>query len=257
MTSPNRSPFPSSAYRQLADAESGHWWFRVRNKIVLWALNNKIAPFNNFLEIGCGTGYVLEGISQSFPNIELYGSEYFEEGLEHARKRVPESHLMQLDAITLNEVERYDVIGAFDVIEHIEDDEVVIANLARAIRSGGSLILTVPQHRWLWSKVDEYACHVRRYTRAELVTKVQRAGLSVTYSSSFVSLLVPLMWLSRKHSSKQHEPMSEFQIPRWLNKTLEVVMNVEFLLLRLGVRFPIGGSLLLIAKKPEISLGGL
>lgn len=250
MTSPNRSPFPSSAYGQLAEAESGHWWFRVRNKIVLWALTKKVEPFSVLLEIGCGTGYVLEGISQSFPHVELYGSEYFDAGLEHARKRVPKAHLMQLDATTLNDVDRYDVIGAFDVIEHIEDDEIVLSNLARAIRSGGSLVLTVPQHRWLWSAVDEYACHVRRYTRTELIAKVQNAGLQITYSSSFVSLLVPLMWLSRMRASKQHEPMSEFQIPRWLNKTLETVMKIEFLLLRIGVRFPIGGSLLLIAKKP-------
>jgi 2-polyprenyl-3-methyl-5-hydroxy-6-metoxy-1,4-benzoquinol methylase len=247
---PNRSPFPSSSYGQLAQAESGHWWFRVRNRVVLWALTKKVKPFNSLLEIGCGTGYVLEGISRTWPKIELYGSEYFEEGLEHARKRVPAAQLRQLDATLLDEVDRYDVVGAFDVIEHIEQDETVLRNLARAIRPGGSLVLTVPQHRWLWSQVDEYACHVRRYSRAELVAKVQQAGLQVSYASSFVSLLVPLMWLSRKRTSKQHDPMTEFNIPRWLNYTLQTVMQFELLLLKTGVRFPIGGSLLLIATKP-------
>jgi SAM-dependent methyltransferase len=247
---PNRSPFPSSSYGQLAQAESGHWWFRVRNRVVLWALTKKVKPFNSLLEIGCGTGYVLEGISRTWPKIELYGSEYFEEGLEHARKRVPTAQLRQLDATLLDEVDRYDVVGAFDVIEHIEQDETVLRNLARAIRPGGSLVLTVPQHRWLWSQVDEYACHVRRYSRAELVAKVQQAGLQVSYASSFVSLLVPLMWVSRKRTSKQHDPMTEFNIPRWLNYTLQTVMQFELLLLKTGVRFPIGGSLLLIATKP-------
>lgn len=62
---------------------------------------------------------------------------------------MPGAHLMQLNATTLNDVDHYDVIEAFDVIEHVEEDEVVLNNLARAIRPGGSLILTVPQHRWL------------------------------------------------------------------------------------------------------------
>ena len=250
MTSPNRSPFPSSSYGQLAQAESGHWWFRVRNMVVIWALTKKVKPFNNLLEVGCGTGYVLEGISRTWPKIELHGSEYFEEGLEYARKRVPTAELRQLDATTMDEIDRYDVVAAFDVIEHIEQDETVLRNLARAIRPGGSLVLTVPQHRWLWSQVDEYACHVRRYSREELVNKVQQSGLQVSYVSSFVSLLVPLMWLSRKRASSQHDPMSEFNIPRWLNKSLEIFMKTELLLLKAGVRFPVGGSLLLIATKP-------
>lgn len=250
MTSPNRSPFPSSSYGQLAQAESRHWWFRVRNKVVLWALTKKVKPFNSLLEIGCGTGYVLEGISRAWPQIELHGSEYFEEGLEHARKRVPTARFRQLDAIQLDEIDRYDVVGAFDVIEHIEQDETVLRNLARAIRPGGSLVLTVPQHRWLWSQVDDYACHVRRYRRTELIAKVQQAGLQVSYTSSFVSLLVPLMWLSRKRASKQHDPMTEFNIPRWLNRTLETVMQFELQLLKMGIRFSVGGSLLLIATKP-------
>ena len=142
MTSPNRSPFPSSSYGQLAQAESGHWWFRVRNMVVIWALTKKVKPFNNLLEVGCGTGYVLEGISRTWPKIELHGSEYFEEGLEYARKRVPTAELRQLDATTMDEIDRYDVVAAFDVIEHIEQDETVLRNLARAIRPGGSLVLT-------------------------------------------------------------------------------------------------------------------
>lgn len=70
------------------------------------------------------------------------------------------------------------------------------------------------------------------------------------YVSSFVSLLLPLMWLSRIRTKKVVvDPMSEFKIPRWLNAGLKGVMNLERLLLRIGVRFPAGGSLLLVARK--------
>lgn len=157
----NNAPFPSNAFAQLSEAESGHWWFRSRNRVLLWSLATKVKSFSNFLEIGCGTGYVLEGISKTFPDVELSGAEYYEEGLVFARKRVPTATFQQLDATTMDDVDCYDVVGAFDVIEHIEQDEKVLCNLGRALKHGGTLMVTVPQHRWLWSSVDEHACHVR------------------------------------------------------------------------------------------------
>jgi SAM-dependent methyltransferase len=245
-----RVPFPSNAFSALAQAESGHWWFRSRNRLILWVLRTRVTPFQSFLEIGCGTGFVLEGIAKTFPNTALFGSEYFEEGLVHARTRLPQAFLSQLDATQLAEREQYDVIGAFDVIEHIEEDERVLANVSRALKTGGWLLVTVPQHRWLWSVVDEHACHVRRYTREGLLAKVQAAGLSVDFVTSFVSLLVPLMWLTRwRARDESYDPMAEFRIPSWLNGLLQWVMRLELGLIKVGVRWPVGGSLLLLARK--------
>lgn len=242
--------FSPSAFAELATYESGNWWFRSRNAIILWALRRHCAGFRSFLEVGCGTGFVLEAIRRRYKEAELHGSEYFEEGLVHARQRVPSASFRQIDATTMDDIERFDVIGAFDVLEHIEDDEKVIANLSRAIMPGGVLLLTVPQHRWLWSAMDEYACHVRRYSRDELVSKVRRAGLDVEYVSSFVSLLLPLMWLSRVRAKDASvDPMSEFKISRWLNAGLEAVMRVERFLISAGMRFPVGGSLLLVGRR--------
>lgn len=210
----------------------------------------RVENLRDFLEIGCGTGFVLQGIRAAYPETELFGSEYFQEGLEYARERIPSATFVQLDATEMQETDRYDAIGAFDVIEHIEQDEKVLNNLERALRPGGKLFVTVPQHRWLWSAVDEHVCHVRRYTRAELIEKVKNTGLQIEYVTSFVCLLVPLMWLARlRAKTSDYDPMGEFQIPEWLNRSLEIVMNIEFSLLRLGVRFPIGGSLLLVAAK--------
>lgn len=250
MMSTDHPPFPSASFARLAEAESGHWWFRARNSLLLWVLRSKIKPFRSFLEVGCGTGYVLAGVRKAYPAAELFGAEFFEEGLVFARERIPSASFRQLDATVMDETDRYDVIGAFDVIEHILQDEKVLENLARAIKPGGSLMLTVPQHRWLWSAVDEQACHVRRYSRSELVEKVRRAGLNTDYVTSFVTILVPLMWLVRRSSIRDNcDPMSEFHIPRWLNYGMEAIMSFELLLLKLGLRLPIGGSLLLVASK--------
>lgn len=246
----SRTPFPVSFFEQLSEVEQGHWWFRARNRVLLWVIAKKIKPFFSLMEVGCGTGYVLEGIREVYPSAELFGAEYYDEGLYFARKRVPNASFRQLDATVMDDSDCYDVIGAFDVIEHIEEDEKVLVNLARAIKPGGSLIITVPQHRWLWSQVDEHACHVRRYTRTELVKKVNKTSLSVEYVTSFVSFLVPLMWLSRLRRFKGGcDPMSEFRIPCWLNSSFEMIMHIELALLKLGLRLPFGGSLILVAKK--------
>ena len=91
---------------------------------------------------------------------------------------------------------------------------------------------------------------MRRYNRAELVRKVTRSGLTVEYMTSFVSLLVPIMWLSRLRSNNvNYDPMDEFQIPKWLNRLLEMIMAFELGLLKIGIRLPFGGSLLLQARK--------
>lgn len=248
----NPVPFPVTAFEKLADSEARHWWFRARNKLLLWALAKKVKPFDSFLEVGCGTGFVLEGISKAFPTVSLFGAEYFSEGMHFATERVPKASFRQLDARLMSDVERYDAIGAFDVIEHIDEDELVLLNFANALEPGGAVLITVPQHKWLWSAADEHACHVRRYSREDLVAKVKRAGFEIDYVTSFVSLLVPLMWLSRRgRHQDRHDPESEFKISDWLNWFLERVMQIEFLLIKLGVNFPVGGSLLLIARKPS------
>ena len=242
--------FPPSSFDHLAEAESGHWWFRSRNRILLWVLKKYVNRFENFLEVGCGTGFVLQAIQEHYPKAVLHGSDYFEQGLVHARKRMPSVNLSQLDVRNMNEEEHYDVIGAFDVIEHINEDELVLANLSRALKSGGTLLVTVPQHRWLWSAVDERACHVRRYTRSELVGKVTQCGLMVDYVTSFVSLLVPLMWLSRlRANNKNIEPIDELHISSLLNRLLEIIMFIELGMLKIGIKLPFGGSLLLLARK--------
>lgn len=242
--------FNPQAFEKLAEAEAAHWWFRPRNRLLTWALREKVGSFRNFLEVGCGTGFVLSGIHDAFPEVSLKGSEFFPEGLAFARDRIPTASFEQLDARKFEETGTYDVIGAFDVVEHIPEDELVLQNLGNGLRKGGHLILTVPQHRWLWSVVDEVACHVRRYSRSELCQKVESAGLKVTYVTSFVSLLVPLMYLARlRAQNKDYDPMSEFQIPTWMNWMLEQVMRVEHFLLKTGMSLPVGGSLLVLAQK--------
>lgn len=246
----NQSPFPRGSFEYLASLEKNHWWFRARNQIIIWVLKSKAHSIKSFLEVGCGTGYVICGISKAFPAFKLQASEYFEEGLVHARQRIPKCEFRQLDATQMSEVDSYDCIGSFDVIEHIDKDQIVLANFNRALRSGGFLLITVPQHPWLWSPSDDYAHHRRRYTCSSLKKSLSCAGFKIQYASSFVSLLMPLMIIQRSSSrQKSYDPSVEFEINSLLNKLLRFVMFIEFIMLKAGIRFFAGGSLLVLAQK--------
>jgi SAM-dependent methyltransferase len=244
--------FRPEAFETLAALESQNFWFRARNKLILWALKKHFPSMQRYLEIGCGTGYVLAAVAQEYPSAALVGSEIFSVGLPFAAARVNAVELLQMDARQIPYVDEFDVIGAFDVLEHIEEDEVVLAAMMRALRNGGGVAITVPQHPWLWSTADDGACHVRRYKVDEMREKVRRAGFNVVFETSFVSLLLPAMMASRrtKRGAKaRDDPSSELRLPSWLNKSFETIMNFERFLISTGLRFRLGGSRLLIASK--------
>jgi len=245
-----QKPFPEEAFKYLKEVEENHWWFCTRNQIILWVMQTKMDQFTEFLEVGCGTGYVLQGIAQAMPELRLEASEYFDNGLEIARKRVPQCQFRQLDATKMSEVAAYDCIGCFDVLEHIDNDQLVLQNFFRALRQNGYLLITVPQHPGLWSGSDNYAEHRRRYRSQELIKKALQAGFRIEYTSSFVSLLLPLMAVQRIRSRQTtYDPDVEFKVNGLISKAFYAVMQLEMILLKLGLRFPAGGSRLLLARK--------
>ncbi len=243
--------FPPERYPLLAKHESDNFWFRSRNKLVLWVLKRHFQNMENFLEIGCGTGFVLSGVASAFSEVSLSASEIDSAGLPFVRQKVQSADIFQMDARQIPFKEEFDVIGAFDVIEHIEEDEKVLGQIYNACKPGGGVVITVPQHPWLWSEVDVFSHHKRRYTRKELVGKMKEAGFEIIETISFMSLLLPAMLLSRlKNTSKNDfDPMREFSMPKFINRVLEKIMDIERVLIQVGLGFPGGGSLLCVGIK--------
>jgi hypothetical protein len=124
--------------------------------------------------------------------------------------------------------------------------------MRRALRKEGGIILTVPQHPFLWSKFDEFSHHVRRYRARDLKSKIERAGFRIVAETSFVSLLFPLVVLSRlsrAFSTAEYDGMADLKQAPTVDFCLGTVMDLERLLIRAGVSFPVGGSLLMAARK--------
>lgn len=239
-------------HRALAQIETGHFWFEARNRLILHVLKKHFPETQTFLEIGCGTGFVLRELARTFPAMAIYGSDLLSAGLGFAAERVPGATLFQMDARKIPFRDEFDVVSAFDVIEHIEDDEAVLSQIYQAVKPGGGLMITVPQHQFLWSIIDELSYHKRRYSRDELVRKVEKAGFEILQVTSFVSLLLPFMWLSRQKTvSQDFDLISEFRINPVVNWILARLIHLEYLMLaHAGISLPFGGSLLLLAKRP-------
>ena len=227
------------------------FWTCARNSLIIYALNRYFPSTSSFFEIGCGAGYVLSAIEKSCPQIALYGSDALCDGLDNVKSRLKNVELFQMDARNIPFENEFDIVGAFDVLEHIRDDKAVLTSMYRAVKQGGGIIITVPQHPFLWGKSDDYACHVRRYTFKELEDKVIHAGFDIIRMTSFMSFLMPLLMILRLGVGKKdnYDPVSEYKINPVLNNILKNVMNVERSFIRLGFPFPWGSSLLVIAQK--------
>jgi SAM-dependent methyltransferase len=250
----NSSGFRASSFAPLATLEAGHFWFRVRNALIIWALGKYGTRVSSFMEIGCGTGFVLQGIASGFPKIRLVGSEIYPEGIAFAAERIAGGEFMQMDARQIPFIAEFDAIGAFDLLEHVEEDETVLQQMHQALKLDGLLMLTVPQHRWLWSPADVNACHVRRYPAQELRDKVALAGFTIVRSTSFVTLLLPFLLISRllqRSKTNLEDVHSKLWINPILNRIFEGFLRLELWLIRLGVSFPVGGSRLIVAVKIE------
>jgi len=250
---PQTDTFDPAYFEGLADVEGDSFWFRGRNRLILWALGRYFPEARSLLEVGCGTGAVLQAIHTARPEIRLVGGELHREGLEIASRRVPDATLRQLDAVDLPFDGEFDVVCAFDVIEHVDDDRRVLAQLHRATRPGGGLVVTVPQHMWLWSAADELGRHKRRYSRRELEAKIANAGFTRLQTTSFVSLLLPAMALSRlrmRRPAEDVDVLDEFRLPRPVDRAFGALLDLERLAIGRGVSFPVGGSLIAVYKKP-------
>ena len=151
----------------------------------------------------------------------------------------------------------FDLVTAFDVIEHLDEPVVALRSLRAVMKPSAWLVVTVPAHRWLWSAVDVEAHHRRRYTRRALRNELEQAGFKVDSIRAFMGLLLPAMMTKRVIGSRLRLPWrparrssirSELSPPVLVNRLIEVLLAPESLLIRKRVGMPIGTSLVGIAR---------
>jgi SAM-dependent methyltransferase len=249
--SENNDGMYASSHHILDQFQDKSFWFRERNQLIQNIINRYFPNALTVLEVGCGSGYVLSGIRKVLPNARLTATEIYSSGLSYAAQRVAmPTEFLQADARKLPFKQEFNLVGAFDVLEHIDDDELALQNIRESLKPGGGVVLTVPQHPFLWSKVDEAACHKRRYTRHQLANMLVKFGFEILCDTSFMFFLLPMVSLQRLISSKKknYQPDHELTLPILLDKTFATILTLERWMIKLGCRFPAGSSRLLAAR---------
>lgn len=247
------SGFSRDEFELLFSLESHNFWFRGRNELIIAALRQYCADARSILEIGCGTGFVLHGIGKAIPSLELFGSEIALAGLAFAKSRNPRATLFQMDAVQIPYDEEFDVIGAFDVLEHIEDDAAAVAEIFKALKPAGQAIISVPQHMFLWGDQDRHARHFRRYGVRQLERELERAGFAIEMKSAFVTMLLPALYFARRmmRGTAAGASSAELHLPASIDRVFGWTIALERRMIEHGVRFPVGGSQLVVARKPD------
>jgi len=210
------------------------------------------------LEIGCGTGYVLKGLS-TLKYINLSGSDIHVEAIKLAKQKLPNINFFQSDISSVNTNQKYDIVCAFDIIEHIDSDTLAIENIYKYLNKNGIFLLTVPQHKYLWSAMDDIVNHKRRYSRKEIVTKIKTVGFKIKFVSSFAFTIFPFMLFLRLINKGTNNDVdnqnnlniikNNLKLPYLINKFFEFLMKIDEFLIRHYISLPFGGSLFIIAQK--------
>jgi len=179
------------------------------------------------------------------------------DGLRFAQKRSA-ARLVQGDVRNYPFGKQFDLIGMFDVLEHVPEELETLCALREALTPNGKLILTVPAHQYLWSYFDEAAHHCRRYAPAEIRARLSGAGFQVEFMSQFMACTFPIVWFWRKVSGSRQPGGSgnarelaarEFRVVPLINGVLTILLKLEGLWLSGGHKLPIGTSLIVVARK--------
>ncbi len=240
----NRTP-----YDVETKVESFHWWFVVRRKLLRSILLSLRVPKQSLaLEVGCGTGANLSILRST----RLYGIGLDRSTYALTLLRIKEE--LPLLAGDLNNLpfktKSIGLIIAMDIFEHLDDDARGINESYRVLKENGLLILTVPAFKFLWGTQDRVTGHKRRYTRTQIVNRLEEMGFDIIRSSYFnFFLFFPILvarWIIRFLDLKI-ESENEINSPL-INLILKAVFSVEIHVLKY-FPFPFGVSIFCIASK--------
>lgn len=218
--------FPAFGHGILRPLRDGHFWFEHRKRCILAAVNGCLvnSPGSRVLEFGCGDGDVLGDLSREYKS---FGFDRGFEDLAAARSNLLSVVAGEGAAPPFSR--SFDLVGLFDVVEHVPDDVGLLRIASSLVRPGGSVLLTVPADPALWTPVDEYAGHERRYTRAMVENLCEKAAVELVSVVPMFRVLWPLARAraALRGSRPVDNPESEYRVGALWNRVLSAALDAE------------------------------
>ena len=239
-----------SYYKDYFILEKEHWLFKIRRKIFFYFIKKYLPSGSKILDFGCGSGYLVGELQKI--GYDAYGIDFEKEAIDYGVNSGIRNLVLGNGQKTEHSDKSFDMIVAFDVLEHIEDEKPIIGELLRILRPGGKLMITVPAYQWLWGVQDDVSHHFRRYTAGSLVNVFKNfLELKIVRKTYFNTLLFPPIAVIRLFSKwfDVKNRKSDFDIKTgFLDVIFYHIFNLEYYFL-MHISLPFGVSLLLILEK--------
>lgn len=240
------------AYDTFYKLDMTHWYPSGRRRILQDIIATRVAKPGRIADIGCGTGANFDMLAGFAPVV----------GIDFHPPAVAYCRLRNLNCTTVAGLPNlpfpdgaFDLVCAFDVIEHVDDDAAAVKELLRICKKGGTLLLTVPAYNWLWSKHDEANEHKRRYNRSMLRHLFVGAPADVLKLSHYNIFMAPpiivirLLGKLKDKLTNNHEAKLDLaETPGPINRLLLAIFSFERFLLR-RINLPAGISVMCLARK--------
>lgn len=235
----------SNDIQDLERLENSHWWHVSKREVIVACVKKYASSKTSVLEIGAGSGTLLAALKK-FGRLTALDSS--STATAACRKKGIEN-VVESSFEAYQPTQKFSIIVAADIIEHIEDDTAAIHKIYNLTEPRGMCIVHVPAHQFLFSYWDKRMGHFRRYEISDLQQKFLTAGFKIELLAYRLSIFVPFVLLFRL-LKRDKSGSSDFEAFPILNGIFLALTQIESLLiLKLGLRFPFGLSILLVARK--------
>jgi SAM-dependent methyltransferase len=214
-------------YRQIEILERDNWWYRSRRDLLDKKLASYKRRFKSALDAGCGVGSNLEVLKKYCE--QVYGIDNSELSLKICQdkgyKRVYDG-----DILDARFEDSFELIICMDVLEHIVEDSQALGNLSQRLEEGGTMIISVPAHQFLWNDNDTFSQHKKRYELKDVEELVSSNGLEIERISYWnqIMFIPSLIFYNLRRSKKERKLQNNLNlIPQFLNEILFTIMKIE------------------------------
>jgi SAM-dependent methyltransferase len=212
-----------------------YWWYVARRRLLERVLGRYVSPGDRILDVGSADGPSLEWLGERV-SLDIDPRGLRAGGVSGAVESLPFSD------------DRFDVVCAFDVVEHCLDETKALSELRRVARPGGVVLLAVPAYQWMWSAFDVRAGHHRRYTRTRLRRATEAVGLNVERATYVFASTLPFFVAARLVTKLRGSGDRVQALPPVVARSLLAVTRLDEVLLARW-NLPVGSSVVLCGRK--------